>query len=81
MDTREECKTAGLGMERLGGNGTAGWEWNGWVASTRFIVSSGGVRLKDTGMASAWAMARRRAKEYRRKVDVATRFSGVCPRT
>ena len=32
--------------------------------------------LKDTGMAglaSAWAMARRRPKEYRRKVDAATR--------
>ena len=36
--------------------------------------------LKDTGMAglaSAWAMARRRP-EYRRKVDPATRCSGVC---
>ena len=34
--------------------------------------------LKDTGMAglaSAWAMARRRPKEYRRKVDAATRCS------
>ena len=40
--------------------------------------------LKDAGMAglaSAWAMARRRAKEYRRKVDAATRFSAVCPHT
>ena len=40
--------------------------------------------LKDTGMAglaSAWAMARRRPKEYRRKVDAATRCSGVCPHT
>ena len=27
--------------------------------------------LKDAGMASAWAMARRRPKEYRRKVDAA----------
>ena len=38
--------------------------------------------LRDTGMAglaSAWAMARRRLKEYRRKVDAATRCSGVCP--
>ena len=37
---------------------------------------------KDAGMAglaSAWAMARRRPKEYRRKVDAATRYSGVCP--
>ena len=36
--------------------------------------------LKDmdmTGLASAWAMARRRPKEYRRKVDAATRCSGV----
>ena len=38
--------------------------------------------LKDAGLAglaSAWAMARRRTKEYRRKVDAATRCSGVCP--
>ena len=32
-----------------------------------------------TGLASAWAMVRRRPKEYRRKVDAATRCSGVCP--
>ena len=40
--------------------------------------------MKDAGMAglaSAWAMARRRPKEYRRKVDAATRCSGVCPHT
>ena len=40
--------------------------------------------LKDTGMAdlaSAWAMARRRPREYRRKVDAATRCFGVCPHT
>ena len=40
--------------------------------------------LKDTGMtglASAWAMVRRRPKEYRRKVDAATRCSDVCPHT
>ena len=30
------------------------------------------------GLASAWAVARRRPKEYRRKVDAATRCSGVC---
>ena len=38
--------------------------------------------LKDMGMAGlapVWAMARRRTKEYRRKVDAATRCSGVCP--
>ena len=37
--------------------------------------------LKDTGMtglASVWAIARRRPKENRRKVDAATRCSGVC---
>ena len=28
-----------------------------------------------------WTMARRRPKDYRRKVDAATRFSGVCPHT
>ena len=40
--------------------------------------------LKDTGvavLASAWAMARWRPKEYRRKVDAATRYSGVRPHT
>ena len=40
--------------------------------------------LKDAGMAglpSAWAMARPRSKEYRRKVEAATRCSGVCPHT
>ena len=40
--------------------------------------------LKDAGiadLASAWAMARRRPKEYRRKVDAATRCSGICPHT
>ena len=38
--------------------------------------------LKDmdmTGLASAWAKARRKTKEYRHKVDAATRCSGVCP--
>ena len=30
------------------------------------------------GLASAWAMARRRPKEYRRQVDAATCCSGVC---
>ena len=39
--------------------------------------------LKDTGMAglaSAWTMARRRTKEYRRKVD-ARRAAPACPHT
>ena len=40
--------------------------------------------LKDMVMvdlASVWAMARRRPKVYRRKVDAATCCSGVCPHT
>ena len=40
--------------------------------------------LRDTGMAglaSAWTMARRRPKEYRRKLDATTRCSGECPHT
>ena len=43
--------------------------------------------LKDMGMAglaSGWAMATRRSsrqKEYRRKVDAATRCTGICPHT
>ena len=32
-----------------------------------------------TGLASAWVIARRRPKAYRRKVDAATRGYGVCP--
>ena len=37
--------------------------------------------MGKAGLASAWAMARRRPKEYRRKVEAATRCSGVCPHT
>ena len=40
--------------------------------------------LRDMGMAglaSAWAIARRRPKEYRHKLDAAARCSGVCPHT
>ena len=40
--------------------------------------------LKDMGMAglvSVWVMARRRTKEYCRKVDAATRCLGICPHT
>ena len=63
-----------------------GSEWleNGEGASTDFMVASGEVfseRYGMAGLASAWAMARRRPKEYRRKVDAATRCSGVCPHT
>ena len=40
--------------------------------------------IRDTGLAglaSAWAMARRKPREYRRKVDAATRRSAVGPHT
>ena len=40
--------------------------------------------LKDAGVAgleAVWAMARRRPKEYRRKLDATMRCSGVCPHT
>ena len=49
-------------------------------ASTGFMVRSLESYLKDAGMAglaSAWAMLRREPKEYCRKVDAATRCSGV----
>ena len=36
--------------------------------------------LKDTGLASAWLMVRQRPREDR-KVDAASRCSGVCPHT
>ena len=48
-------------------------------ASTRFMVASVGVYLRDMSMAalaSAWAIARGRPKKYRRKVDAEARFSG-----
>ena len=32
-------------------------------------------------LASAWAMARRRPKQYSRKVDAATHCSGLCVNT
>ena len=38
--------------------------------------------MRDTGveaLASAWAMARRRPKEYRRKVDAATYAPAYAP--
>ena len=34
-------------------------------------------RKDMTGFSSTWAMARRRLKKYRRKMDAATRCSGV----
>ena len=40
------------------------------------------LRDKDmTGRTSAWAMATRRPRKFRRKVDAATRCAGVCPHT
>ena len=62
---------------------------SGGVLSERYGHDGPGVCLGDgqteaclkdvgmTGLASAWVMARR-TKEYRRKVDAATRCSGVC---
>ena len=53
-------------------------------ARTGFMVASGGVYPRNmgmTGLAPAWAMARRRPMQYRCKVDTATRCSGVCPHT
>ena len=35
--------------------------------------------MGKTGLASVWAMVRRRPKEYGHKVDAATRCSGLCP--
>ena len=57
------------------------------IISHRHSDVNGCVRrfyLKNTGMAglaSAWAMARRKPKEYRHKVDAATRCSDVWPHT
>ena len=40
------------------------------------------MKDKDmVGLVSAWAMAKRGPKEYRRNVDAAMRHSGVCPHT
>ena len=48
-----------------------------WLRQVESIVNDMGM----AGLASAWAMARRRPNEYRRKVDAATRCSGVRPLT
>ena len=64
---------------------------SGGVVSEEYRHGGPGVCLGDgqtevylrnmgmTGPASAWAMARRRTKEYRREVDAATRCSGLFP--
>ena len=48
-----------------------------WLRQVESYLKDAGM----TGLASAWAMGRRRPKEYGRKVDAATRCSGVCPHT
>ena len=48
-----------------------------WLRQVESYLSDTGM----TGLASAWAMARRGPKEYRRKVDAVTRCSGVFPQT
>ena len=48
-----------------------------WLRQVESYLKEAGM----VGLASAWAMARGRPKEYRRKVDAATRCSGVCPHT
>ena len=66
------CLVGIRGLHLAGGRPRASW--------LRHVESY----LKDTCMAalaSAWAMTRRRPQEYRRKVDAATRCSGVCPHT
>ena len=63
---------------------------SGGVLSEVYVKAKPGVCLGDgqtdaylkdmgmAGLASAWAMARQRPREYRRKVDAATR---CCPHT
>ena len=46
-----------------------------WLRQVESYLKDAGM----TGLASAWVMARRWTKEYRRKVDAATPCSGVCP--
>ena len=48
-----------------------------WLRQVESYVSDMGLE----GLASAWAMASRTPTEYRRKVDAATRCSGVWPHT
>ena len=48
-----------------------------WLRQVESYLKDSGM----TGLASAWAIVRRRPKENRRKVDVAMRCSGVCPHT
>ena len=52
------------------------------VSPACFVLRPMESYLKDMGMAdqaSAWAMVKRRPKEYCRKLDAATRCSSVCP--
>ena len=64
-------KTADRGRRRFVTSFGKLFELNSWMNITLFRICS--------GLASAWAMARRRPKEYCRKMDAATRYSGVCP--
>ena len=64
----------GVLSEGYGHDGSGVWLGDG---QTEACLKDMGV----TGLASAWAMARRRPKVYFRKVDAATRCSGVCPHT
>ena len=66
---------------------------SGRILSEKYVHGGPGICLGDrqtetylrdtslTGLESAWAMAGRKPKEYRRKVDAATCCSGVCHHT
>ena len=67
---RDGCDPRGWTMSR-------GRPHASWLRQVESYLKFAGM----AGLASAWTMARRRPKEYRRKVDAATRCSCVCPHT
>ena len=48
-----------------------------WLRHVETYLTDMGI----AGPACDWVMISPRPKEYRRKVDAATRYSGVCPKT
>ena len=61
-----------VGILSSGGLGSTGAKKMTFIRIVQFIK---GLEVIRAGLASVWAMARRRTKEYRRKVDAATRCS------
>ena len=55
--------------------------WRAWRLPGRWPCGGLSEEAGMAGLASVWAMARRKSKEYRRKVDAAMGCSNVCSHT